>query len=200
MCFIPQTCSLFSVYFLWYVYVFNSIRPKKYFHKYFNILMGVCGMRSYVHMFEKPVSYHHQHLICTYCLHFQGRNTLQEQRPIYTQVFQMIYFSFLSVFISFSFLISALLISFMHIDCPTQACLIPSFLIILIIFSTYRPLNNVEYQVVFFYSDFHVPYNTNKKIAFSVTSSLKISCHYQDASSFEISTLWSYKTADLRHF
>jgi hypothetical protein len=55
MCFVPQTSCLFSVYFLKYVYVFNSIRPKMYFHKHFDIFMGLCGMHRYVHMFEEPV-------------------------------------------------------------------------------------------------------------------------------------------------
>jgi len=118
-------------------------------------------MHSYVHVVEKSalvVTANISYALIAYIFRVELHYKSNFQ---FMHVFQIIYFSFLSVFISSSIWISTSFISFMHAECPLRP-LLP-------IFSDHshnilhiQALNNMEYQVVFFYSDFHVPCNTNK--------------------------------------
>lgn len=114
-------------------------------------------------MFEKPVSYHHQHFICTNCLYFQGRTTLTKATSNLCTCLpnHLFFLSFCLYFFQFFNIRTSYLL---------HSCGVPHLGLSYPFFSDHshnilhiQALNNMEYQVVFFYSDFHVSYNMKKK-------------------------------------
>jgi hypothetical protein len=134
------------------------MRPKVYFHKYFDIFMGVCGRHSYVHVFEKPV------IFITTNISYARIAYIFRVKLYYKSNIQFMH-------MYFPFFLSLFLPVFENLHFLSPSCLWGASLrLVLFLFSDHahnilyiQASNNMKYEVVFFYSHFHVPYNTNRK-------------------------------------